>query len=175
MRSEEKNTKRFLRRGNVLDIAIVLLLIAAIVTVGYRFYQAAGSDNEGEIKNVVMTFRVEEAPEAVAHMVKQNDTFYLDSIQGALGTALDISTEGESIFEVTPMQVTVKGEGGEAEAVTLPLVDLTGGLLCRGTLQEDGSFLLDGRTPITPGQHLVVHTETVTFTLTVMALSTWQK
>jgi hypothetical protein len=108
-------------------------------------------------------------------MVKQNDKIYLDGAQGLLGTALDVSAEGDSIFAVTPVQATTTDDNGEKVTVTLPLVDLSGGVLCRGTMQQDGSFLLDGRTPITPGQQLTVHTETATFTLTVMALSTWQK
>lgn len=175
MRSEDKNKKRMWRRGSVLDIAIVLVLLAAIATVGYRFYQSAGENSGEDIKDVVVTFQVERAPEAIATMVKQNDKIYLDGAQGLLGTALDVSAEGDSIFAVTPVQATTTDDDGEQVTVTLPLVDLSGGVLCRGTLQQDGSFLLDGRTPITPGQQLTVHTETATFTLTVMALSTWQK
>jgi hypothetical protein len=175
MRSEEKNTKRFWRRGNVLDIAIILLLIAAIATVGYRYYQAAGADQMGDLKNVVMTFRVVEAPESIAQMVQQNDKVYLDSTGAELGMALDVSAQGDSIFEITPIQVTTKDDKGDTVTVTLPVVNLSGGLLCQGTMGEDGTFLLDGRTPITPGQRLTVHTETATFTLTVMAVSTWQK
>lgn len=175
MKSEEKKNKRSVRRGNVLDIAIVLVLVAAIVVVGYRFYQTAAGKGEDDMKNVVMTFRVVEVPEAVAGTVKQNDTFYWDATGEELGLALDVSSEGESIFEVTPCKVTTKGENGEDVVVTLPVVNLSGGMLCQGTIGEDGAFLLGGRTPVTPGQQLTVHTEEVTFTLTVMAVSTWQK
>jgi hypothetical protein len=175
MKSDEKNTKRLFRRGNVLDIAIILILIAAIATVGYRYYQSTGADQAGDMKNVVVTYRVEKAPEAVAQAIKQNDTFYLDSTGGELGIALDVSAEENSIFEVTAIEATTKNDSGETVTVTLPVVNLSGGMICRGTIGEDGSFLLDGHTPITPGQHLTVHTETVTLTLTVEALSTWQK
>jgi hypothetical protein len=37
-------------------------------------------------------------------------------------------------------------------------------------VNENGTFLLDGRTPITPGQKIAVYTEQTSFTLTVVSL-----
>ena len=65
------------------------------------------------------------------------------------------------------------GQGNLADAV-LPdvgLRDIEGMIRCQGSV-EGSTFLWNGKTPITQGQVLVVHTEYATLTVTVVAIET---
>lgn len=174
MKTEEKSKKRVLRRGNVLDFAIVLLLIAAVATIGYRYYRSNGAAGEENFKQVVIVYEVEQAPATMAQAVKPVQEIYLQNTKTLLGTALDISVqqEDDTVFEVTKILGESVDEDGNPIEVEMPYVDLVGGVWCAGTVDENGTFFLDGNTPITPGQRITVYTETVEFTLTVVTIST---
>ena len=174
MKTEEKNSKKAWRRGNVLDIAIVLLLIAAIATIGYRYYRSTNASNDADLNNFVITYEVVQAPVSMIEAIQPAQPIYLQSSQTRLGTALDITVDQESgtIFEVTKVFGEVTNENGDPTTVEMPYVNLVGGVFCQGTLDENGTFLLDGRTPITPGQLVTVYTETVEYTFTVLTIST---
>jgi hypothetical protein len=175
MRTEEKNTKRTSRRGNVLDIVIVLLLLAAIATVGYRYYQSVKEVEQDAQQDVLITFEVKQLLSDAKNKIKDQETLFLDSTGESFGILQkhENATEG-SIFSVRAAQVTVQDENGNYVTLDHPdssLIDVVGSVTCRGRLSEDGSFLLDGRTPITPGQTISVHTEQVSFVLTVVRIT----
>ena len=76
--------------------------------------------------------------------------------------------------QVHCVSVLVFDENGNYVTLDHPdssLMDVIGSVTCRGRLGEDGSFLLDGRTPVTPGQTIAVHTEQVSFVLTVVQIT----
>lgn len=170
MKTDEKNTKRTGRRFNVLDVVIILLLLAAIATIGYRYYQSKKEAAADTQQAVLLTFEIKDIP---AGAVKElgKDAVYLDASGELLGV-LQIhkgATDG-LVLSIRPVQVTVQDEGGNYVTVDSPdasRVSATGTVKCMGRLNEDGSFLLNGTTPVTPGQVIAVHTEKVSFTLTV--------
>ena len=176
MKIEEKNQKKLWRRGNVLDVAIVLLLIAAIATIGYRYYRSTNDSADADLKNVVITYEVVQAPASMAEAIQPAQAIYLQSAKTLLGTALDITLDQDSgtVFEVTKVFGETVDENGNPVTVEMPYVNLVGGVFCQGTVDENGTFLLDGRTPITPGQLVSVYTETVEYTFTVLTISTWE-
>lgn len=175
MKTEEKSTKRASRRGNVLDIVIVLLVLAAIATVGYRYYQSAKEVENDSQKDVLVTFEVKQLLASAEDVLQAKDTLFLDSTGDFFGRLQVYANASDgSIFSVSASKVTVQDENGNYVTVDNPdtsLVDVTGSAKCRGRLNDDGSFLLDGRTPITPGQTIAVHTERVSFVLTVMGIA----
>ena len=170
MKTDEKNTKRTGRRFNVLDIAIILLLLASILTVGYRYYQSAKQAEQDAQQTVLISFEIKDMLVSAQKNVGTDD-LYLDSTGDLLGV-LQLS-EGNSVFAVRPSQVIVQDEGGNFVTVDNPdttRVDVTGTVECLGRLNEDDSFLLNGTTPVTPGQLIAVHTEKVSFVLKVTAI-----
>jgi hypothetical protein len=176
MKTEEKSKKQLWRRGNVLDFAIALLILAAIATIGYRYYRSVSDSPDESLKNFVMTYEVKEAPLSLAESVKPDQKIYMASSQELLGTAIDVSVENadDTLFEMTVLKGFSKGEDGTLVTVELPNANLTGGLICQGVQDESGAFLLNGRIAVTPGQVITVYTETAEYTLTVLTLSTWE-
>lgn len=173
MKTEEKNAKRFWRRGNVLDTAIVLLLLVAAFTVGYRYYQSANEAQHDVQNTVTVTFRVEDASAAMPAAMANGETLYLSSTGDALGALLEHqeATEGTP-FQIMPVEVLTQNEDGTIVSVAMPdgTVDFIGVLSCQGIFDENGSFLLGGRTPITPGQTVAVYSERTAFVLTVISI-----
>ena len=180
MKTEEKNTKRFWRRGNVLDIAIILLVLAAAFAIGYRYYQTVTEEKNDTLDTVMVTFEVKNAQNAMTKVIKAGDAVYLDSTDAALGQIVvhTAATDGTP-FAVRAAKVLVQDANGNYVEVTVPddspIVDFEGTVSCLGFLDENGTFLLGGRTPITPGQVIAVHTEQASFVLTVASLTPLKK
>ncbi len=171
MKTEEKTTKRFWRRGNVLDIAILLLLVAILAAVGYRYYQTVRATEDDALSSVRLTYTVKGALPVLTEEIRADETLYLDGTNEVLGLVVThMQAPLGSPFSATPAQSVVQDAQGHYVTVVAPdgaRLDLTGVLICRGTIDEDGSFLLDGRMPLTPGQTIAVHTERTAFVLTV--------
>ena len=173
MKTDEKSTKRTGRRFNVLDVVILLLLLAAIAAIGYRYYQSAKEAETDTQQPVLVAFEIKDLPaEAVWALGK--DAVYLDSTGDLLGVLqIPKNATGGSVLSTRPVQVTVQDEKGNYVTVDSPdasRVSATGTVKCMGRMNEDGSFLLNGTTPVTPGQVIAVHTEKASFVLTVTAV-----
>ncbi|MBR0442766.1 MAG: hypothetical protein IIX15_00340 [Clostridia bacterium] len=173
MKTEVKNTKRFWRRGNVLDIVILLLVIAAVASVVLRYYQTQNSIEQQNSKTVYLSFAVEEAIPGIADAVLAGDTLYLadGTVMGTL-VAHERAT-GACPLAVDAAQMLLKDASGRYVNATLSgnsLVDLEGVLRCTGIYDEQGAFLLGGRYSISPGQKIAVLSEKTAFVLYVTAI-----
>lgn len=169
MRTDEKNTKRA-GRFSVLDLVIVLLLLAAILTIGYRYYQSAKQAEQDTQQTILISFEVKDMLSSAQQSIGK-EALYLDST-GDLFGVLQFQKD-DSLFEVRPAQVIVQDENGNyvmVDGADPTRVDVTGTIKCKGRLNEDGSFLLNGTIPVTPGQTIAVHTEKVSFVLKVVEI-----
>lgn len=158
------------KRGNVLDLLIVLLVLAAIVAIGYRYYTLSEQGKSELLEDVALSFEIKDAVFTLPSYVTPEDVIYLsDGTQ--LGTVQDNNIEDENTaLYYTAATVLTTDNDGNFIRVSYPdssRVDCLGKLHCRGTFEADGSFLLDGTLHLTPGQSLTVHTETATFTMTL--------
>lgn len=178
MRNEEKSTKRLWRRGNVLDIAIVLLLVAAMVTVGYRYYKNREDVVGAQMQTVMLTFRAEDISAAIPTLIPLGETVYLNSTNEALGeVALHPHATNDTPFSVTAARDVVNGGQGDLVDVELPdvgLRNMEGMIRCQGSM-DGTTFLWNGKTPITQGQVLVVHTEHTTLSITIVEIKAQDK
>lgn len=170
MKNEVKSTKRLFRRGNVLDIVILLLVVAAVASVVIRYYQTANSREDKNAQTVRISFEIEQALPGIADAVAQGDTLRLTD-----GTAFGtLETHGDATGSC-PLSVEAADillQDADGNYVNAPLVgngvvDLEGVLKCTGAYDEHGSFLLDGRYSISPGQRVAVLHEKAAFVLCV--------
>lgn len=178
MRNEEKSTKRLWRRGNVLDIAIVLLLVAAIVTVGYRYYKGREEAIGAQMQTVMLTFQAEDVSAALPALIQLGEMVCLNGTNEVLGEVVPHphATNGTP-FSVTAARDVVSDALGNLADVELPdvgLRDIEGIVRCQGSM-DGTTFLWNGKTPITQGQALVVHTEYATLTITVVGIEAQSK
>ena len=157
--------------GSVIDIVIILIIVAALVGIGFRIYATQHPTVSTEKGEYEVSFRVDSVSYMLPNYLRTGDEVYL-SDSGRLLGVLQNSSEYEegSALAVTPARVTVLDENGNYVSVSYPgeaLVDAVGVVLASGYYDANGSFLLDGKIHITPGEVLHVRTELVDFSLTV--------
>ena len=178
MRNEEKSTKRLWRRGNVLDIAIVLLLVAAIVTVGYRYYKGREEALGAQMQTVMLTVQAEDVSAALPALIRLGEMVCLNSTNEVLGEiVLHPHATNDTPFSVTAARDVVSDAQGNLADIELPdagLRDIEGIIRCQGSM-DGTTFLWNGKTPTTQGQVLVVHTEYATLTITVVGIESQSK
>ena len=173
MKTEVKNTRRAVR-GNLLDIVIILLLLAAIFSVGYRYYMSEQSTSDDELRQANVTFRVEDTVPALASSLTHADPIYSSEGGEPIGTLVRHPMAVTSPVLTTAATVLVENGDGSYVRVERPnsdRVDIEGIMGCRGTVDERGVFLLDGITEISPGQILHVHTEKASFALLIVDIT----
>ena len=160
------------KRGNVLDLLILLVLLAAIFAIGYRYYTLSEQGKSELLEDASLSFEIKDAIFTLPSYINPEDAVYL-SDGTLLGTVQDNNSEDENtaLYFTAATVITTDGDGNFIR-VSYPdssRVDCLGTLHCLGTFGEDGSFMLGGTLHLTPGQVLTVHTETATFTMTLTA------
>ena len=176
MKTENKSAKNVAaparKRGNVLDLLILLILIACILGIGYRYYTLSGQSQARSFTDATVSFEIKGAIFTLPTYVQPGDEIRLEN-GNVLGTVRDNNTADDATaLYVSAASVITTDEDGNYIRISYPdssRVDCLGSMSCRGIFEEDGSFLLDGVTYLTPGSAYRVHTETASFTLVVTA------
>ncbi len=174
MKAEVKNTKKIWRRGNVLDLVILLLVIAAVASVVFRYYQIQDVAQDQNSEAVYVRFQVEQALPGIADAVQAGEAVRLTD--GTSFGTLEVheGATGSCPFAVSAAQMLLKDASGQYVSATLTgtsAVDLEGVLRCTGAYDEQGVFLLGGRYSLSPGQKVAVLTEKTAFVLCVTEIN----
>lgn len=155
-------------RGNILDFFIVLLLLASIVGIFYRYY-ALSDLPDTETVEVEISFTAKEIDESLPHAFGQQATVYLPD-GTRLGKLADCSGDvwSDTAFAVTSSVTVIDGIATIYPQGTL--VDITGKIVASGTNGASG-FLLGGILPLTPGQTVTLCSDTGVLTVVVVKIS----
>lgn len=173
MKTELKNTRRAVR-GNLLDLVIILLLLAAIFSVGYRYYMSEQSGAGDELRQANVTFRVENTLPTLASALSHADPIYSANNGDQIGTLVRHPSATTGPVITTSASLLLTTEDGTYVRVESPdgaRVDLEGVMGCRGKMTAGGIFLLNGVTELSPGQVLTVYTEKTSFSLLVVDIT----
>ena len=173
MKTELKNTRRAVK-GNLLDLVIILLLLAAVFSVGYRYYTSSQGASESELKQASVVFRVENTLPALATTLTHADPIYSESNDEQIGTLVRHPEAVNSFVLSTAASLLLETGDGTYVRVDDPSgtrVDIEGVMGCRGVMSENGIFLLNGVTEISPGQMLYVYTEKAAFSLLIVDIT----
>lgn len=173
MKTEVKANDRFWRRGNVLDIAILLLVLASVALIGYRYYQTNRPVDADELEEYQITFRAESVLPGVVDALRQGDKIYLPD--GTPVGRMGYDREGQAscpvaVSEASALVRDADGNYVNATVTDGSYLDIRGVLFCDALTSEDGIVLLGGSHAVTPGQRMTVNTETVTLHLIVVEI-----
>ncbi len=163
-------TERKLPKFKILDAVIILLILAAVIGVYFRYSILDLITNNREQKDYAISFSIEDIKSTTEMYIKIGDMVYDAETGDPLGTLIkaDDSMEDDLLISVASEFFT-KDDGTVIE-VLYPentRIDVKGRMLCRGTYTEEGGFLLGGSKYLSPGQKITVQTELVTVSITI--------
>jgi hypothetical protein len=165
-------TRRFPKFG-VLDAVIILLVIAIAVGIYFRYSFFDTLTSMQNMKECYVTFKTDKITTNVSREMNDGDTIYFKSDGSNFGNLAIKSEEITMVIQEQPATSTVFKDGKTYADIQYPqgmddsLIYGIGNIKCNCSVSEDGSFLLNGTTYISPGQTYTVCTEKVTVNITI--------
>jgi hypothetical protein len=152
---ERKSERRF----NILDAALILLLILAIVGVWQRSNLQKLFTVEELLDPYTVTFEIKKVRSTTVDLLQKDTALYM--IDGEERVALGTLTQQVAASAAT---VYLQDREGNTVKAVYPqdaheyLLDVSGELACAG-VEHDGSFLVGGRLYLAVNQTVIVQTE----------------
>lgn len=151
------------RRGSILDLFLILLLLACVLGVLLRWQELKKSDADPAVATYALTLRYEKVTPQTVDCLHVGDALYC--ADGTFfGTVKGIAT--------APTAVTLIEDGtvytGEWEPSLY--VDLTVTVEATGSMRET-TFLHGGRIPMSVGERVALHSELVSLSFKLYKLS----
>lgn len=163
--------KKDRRKINVIDVAIILLLLALLGTAAYRIYTEVTNGAPSNQSNIIVVFESQVDDDGILDYLKKGDSVFLTADKTKLGVLYD-EKAGDGLGAV------YKKANGDAEADTdTTKITLVGTLRLSADArksQNGNYYVLNGRN-ITVGSKIDVYTETAVFKITVKSIETISK
>lgn len=182
IKSSSENTKvkkhkerRFPKFG-VLDAVIILLVVAIVVGIYFRYSFFDTLTNARNMKECYVTFKTDNVSSKVTGALSLDDLVYFKSDGNTFGTLAVKSDEVSTVIQEQPATQTVSKDGKAyadiqyPQGIDEPLIYGTGIIKASCLINEDGSYILNGSTYISIGQTYTVCTEKVTFNITIVQI-----
>lgn len=153
-----KKERKF--KPNIIDFLVVVIIIGAIVGIVLR--SGVVEDVVGtSLEKVRVSFRVADVADTTASCFKTGDMFYSTTHDCEFGTLENVAVNPAELYVVDQEGKLIKRGAIDNH------VDLRGTLVCEGTFNKDGFFLLAGSNYIAPNSEVYVKSANVTARLTV--------
>lgn len=169
---QKQKSRRFPKFG-ILDALIILLVIAVVVGIYFRYSFFDTLSNMRNMKECYVTFKTGNVTVNTTRELSDGDRVYLKSDNSTFGTLTVKSEEISTVIQEQPATNTVFKDGKAYADIQYPqgvdraLIYGTGVIKSSCLINEDGAFLLNGSKYISVGQTYTVCTEKVTFDITV--------
>lgn len=169
--------RRFPKFG-ILDAVIILLVIAIVVGIYFRYSFFDTLVNMRNMKECYVTFKTENVTVDTTRSLYKDDLVYLKSDGTTFGNLAVKSEEMSTVIQEQPATSTFVKDGNVYSDIQYPqgidgaLVYGTGVIKCSCLINEDGSYILNGSTYISIGQTYTVCTEKVTLDITITQIET---
>ena len=157
-------------RFNLVDVALILLAILAIVGVWQRKNLQQLFDSGEALESYTVTFEIKKIRSTTADLLEKGTALYLEEgdTQVPLGTlAEQVSTSAATVY--------LQNSEGETVKAVYPqdnfeyLLDAVGVLNCRG-IEHNGAFLLEGKSFLAVNQVINAYTETADFEIRITSI-----
>ena len=174
VKETQKPTKtRKLPKFGVLDAVIILLVITIAVGIYFRYSFFDTLTSMQNMKECYVTFKTDKITTNVSREMNDGDAIYFKSDGSNFGNLAIKSEEITMVIQEQPATSTVFKDGKTYADIQYPqgmddsLIYGIGNIKCNCSVSDDGSFLLNGTTYISPGQTYTVCTEKVTVNITI--------
>lgn len=163
-------TKRNGRRFNLVDAALILLVLLAVIGVWQRESLKQLFTTEQVLDEYVVTFEVKKLRSTTGELLKKDTVFATEKdgermVLGTLARDVAASAATEELRDKDGNVVSVVYPEDEYEY----LWDVSGELRCEG-IERDGSFLVGGKLYLARNKHVSVQTETADFEIVIKSI-----
>ena len=163
---DKKNGRRF----NLVDAALILLVLLAVVGVWQRENLKTLFTTEQVLDEYVVTFEVKKMRSTTGELLKKGTVFTVESdgermVLGTLARDVAASAATESLRDKNGEEVSVVYPEDEYEY----LWDVSGELHCEG-IERDGTFLVGGHLYLARNKRVLVQTETADFEIVIKSI-----
>ena len=171
----KKNKSDRLKRPhfNVLDAVIIIVVIAAVVGVYFRYSILDFLKSETNNEKYVITYSLDDIRYTTPNYIKVDDKVYFASNGGLFGSLISES-ENQDVLNIMPASKYFVDSRGDVKEVFYPnnesRVTAKGRMLCEGYFADDGGFYVDGNRYIAPGQTVAVETERVSVNMRIVSI-----
>lgn len=158
----------------VLDAVIILLVIAVLVGVYFRYQIMDWISNQQNVREYTVTFAIDNIRNTTPNYLNVGDNVYFAENGAAFGTLIEESDDASNIaLSIMPASETFY-INGIAHNISYPntesRVDVKGRLLCKGSYSESGGLLINGSTYVAAGQTVLAQTEWITAELRIVSI-----
>ncbi len=171
--NKSKNEKVIPRFG-VLDAVIIIIVIAAICGIYFRYNIIDMISAKRNIKEYTVEFSIDNINYSTTRFIQENDEIRFASDNERFGTLIkDSEGISDNVLSITPASETFTANG-HVFPVFYPedtRVDAIGIMRCEGTYSDNGIFLVNGSRSISSGEIIQVYTDEVTVSLCVLSIT----
>ncbi|GEM_PF-4651713 len=154
---------------NVLDALIIVFLVVALTAIGVRIYSVYRPFNNVQTDTYKLTVKMSSVYSTVPTYLHEGDAVWFEDGR-TLGTVC--RNDDGNLYSAAPAVSFMTTNDGDVVllAGTEDKVDAVCTFLCFGKTDDNGFFLCEGVTPLTPGQTVALHTDLADFTVTVISI-----
>ena len=167
---KSKNDSNVKAHFNVIDACILVLVIAIVLGMYFRFNIVDKLWEKTQTKEYTVSFSIENIRYTTPAYMSIGDSVYFANDKEEFGTLIAASDNVNVLSIVPASEYFPDGEGGIIE-VFYPddetRIDAKGRMSCYGYYDENGGFTVGGSHYIAPGQSVQVYTELVSVTMTI--------
>ena len=162
------------RRFNLLDLALVLLLVLALVGVWQRASLQSLFTTDELLENYTVSFEVKKLRSTTVDLLQKDTVLYIM----VNGERVDLGTLNEQVA-ASAATVYLQDRNGNTVKAVYPqdaheyLLDVTGVLTCAG-VENEGSFFVGGKMHLAVNQTVRVQTETADLEIRVTGIEKMQ-
>ena len=171
----QKSKKRSNVRFNIMDFLIILIVLLCVFSLVARYTTVLEKIGiTDHLEEFEVGFTVSNLRYTTPSFFHIDDAVYLqDDNHTYMGTLLSREIGSNDALTITLSSRYVQSETGFISAYYADntFVDVSGRILCKGSVSSNGYFMLGGNIYLSEGQTVAVCTDLVSFELTVTDIS----
>lgn len=161
------------KRLGALDIFIILALAACIISVGIRYFTSntASADSSAALENYILSFDVYNIRNSSGqNFMEPGTNFYLDENDEYFGTLREQVTirDAQRFYTTHNGDVILVSNTGTGDSYR---IDVEGKMTCRGTMNENGSFLLNGNHYVALDKEIKIYSKYLVVTVKITGIT----
>jgi len=161
------------KRLGALDIFIILALVACIVSVGIRYITSNDEllNSSSGLDNYIVSFDIYNIQNSSGqNFMEPGTNFYIEENDEPFGTLREQVTirDAQKFYTMHDGEVVLISNTGTGDSYR---IDVEGKMTCRGKMNENGSFLLNGKNYLAIDKEILLYSKYLLVTVKVTGIT----